>query len=147
MKNPAWQFEHSAVADVPRWFAWEFWSDLSNWERVQGEGVESIRLEVPFVAGTIGVIKMAEQDLQPWVISRFEAGRSATIETALQGAIFSIETHFEALDPGRTLISQRMTLDGDRADQHAQAMRVMETSAPQDLAKLVTAMESARSLG
>ena len=145
MNNPAWQFEHSAEAAVPRWFAWEFWSDVSNWERIEGAGVEWIRLEGPFARGAIGATKMPGQDPQRWVISHLEVGRSATIEMSLVGAIFSIETRFEALDQGHTLINQHMTLNGERADEYVAATSIFEMSAPQGLAKLVAAMESAKS--
>ena len=42
MPSPCWEFEHSSECDAPVEHAWAYWTDVSNWERLEGEAVESI---------------------------------------------------------------------------------------------------------
>ena len=48
------QFEHSVEcnADIP--FIWSFWTDVPNWKRIEGDGIEWIKLEGGFSEGTKG---------------------------------------------------------------------------------------------
>lgn len=115
MSAPEWKFVHSVEATVPSSSAWRFWTDVSNWERVEGESVEWIRLDGPFVEGAVGATKMPGQPPDRWRIAKLDPGVSATVEVALDGAVLSIETRFEAPAAERTVITQSMELSGSRA--------------------------------
>ena len=138
-----WHFEHSVECNANRSFAWSFWIDVSNWERLEGKAVEWIRLEGPFVVGTSGVTKMPGQDPQHWKITQIDPERSATVEMPLDGAVFCSTITLESVSPDRTKITQRMSLNGEKAAELAKGMQIFEEHAPQGLAKLAKAIESA----
>ena len=48
MSLTAWEFQHSINCDAPRPFVWTFWTDVSNWQKLEGEAVEWCRLDGPF---------------------------------------------------------------------------------------------------
>lgn len=141
MKDAAWEFQHSAECKASKSFAWSFWTDVSNWERLEGKAVEWIKIHGPFAVGTSGETKMPEQALQPWTITQMEPEHSATIELPVAGAVFVNEMHMESLSPQRTRITQRLSLTGEKAKELAGAMGMFETSAPQGLAKLARTIE------
>lgn len=146
MSEAAWQFEHAVECKVNRSFVWSFWTDVSNWERIEGKAVEWIKLHGPFALGTFGETKMPGQEPQRWKIAQIDPGHSATIEMAVAGALFHNEMILESISPDQTRIVQRMSLTGEKALALAEGMKVFETSAPQGLAKLAKAIELARSV-
>ena len=141
MKDAAWEFQHSAECKASKSFAWSFWTDVSNWERLEGTAVEWIKIHGPFAAGTSGETKMPEQPPQPWTITQLEPEQSAIIEMPVAGAIFVNEMRMESLSPQHTRITQRLSLGGEKAQELAGAMGMFETSAPQGLAKLARTIE------
>ncbi|MCB0628253.1 MAG: hypothetical protein R2824_30380 [Saprospiraceae bacterium] len=143
MSITAWQFEHSVVCNASRSFAWSFWTDVSNWERLEGATVEWIKIDGPFAAGTLGATKSPGQDPQYWKITQLDLERSATIEVTLDGAVFKNRMVLESITQEQTRIIQRMSLAGEKAAGFAEGMRMFETSAPQGLGKLAKAIESA----
>ncbi len=146
MSEAAWQFEHAVECKVNRSFVWSFWTNVSNWERIEGKAVEWIKLHGPFTLGVGGETKMPGQDPQKWKIVQIDPGHSATIEMAVAGALFHNKMIFKSISPNQTQILQRMSLTGAKAKDLAEGMRVFETSAPQGLAKLAEAIELARSV-
>lgn len=143
MNKAAWQFEHSIECAANRSFVWSFWTDISNWERLEGNAVEWIRLHGPFAEGTSGETKMPGQDAILWEIVRLDHERWAKIEMPLDGAIFCNVMRFEAITPDQTRITQRMFLYGDKASFLAEGMQPFAENAPQGLAKLVYEIEAA----
>ena len=143
MNEPAWQFEHSVECNVNRAFVWSYWTDISNWERLEGKAVEWIRLEGPFVEGASGATKTPGQDPQHWQITRVEPQHTATIELPLDGAIFYNVLLLESISTDQTRIIQRLSLGGEKAADYAKGMQMFEESAPQGLAKLAEAIEVA----
>lgn len=141
--EPAWSFEQSIECRAPRSFAWSFWSDVSNWERLEGDAVEYIRIEGPFEAGSTGATKMPGQDPHYWTISHLEDGISGTVDMPLEGALFKTKITFESTDEDRTSIKQQMSLSGPKANDMAPGMTIFEESAPLGLAKLSNAIEAA----
>ncbi|MBX2873614.1 MAG: hypothetical protein KTR30_15980 [Saprospiraceae bacterium] len=145
MSKTAWEFQHFVECKAAKSFAWAFWTDVSNWERIEGKAVEWIKLHGPFTLGTFGETKMPGQEPQKWRIGQIDLGHSATIEMVIPGALFQNEMILESISPDQTRIVQRMSLTGDKAQDLAEGMRVFETSAPQGLAKLARAIEAANS--
>ena len=50
--EPAWTIEHSIDCAVAPEFAWNFWTDVSNW--VLDADVESVEIDGPFSSGARG---------------------------------------------------------------------------------------------
>lgn len=142
-KTPIWDFEHSVECNASRAFAWAFWTDVSNWERLEGEAVESIRLDGPFEAGSQGVTKSPGQEPRHWSIADMEPEASATIEMSFDGATFLNHMVFETLDGNRTRITQRMSLLGDVPSDMLQGIKTFESTAPEGLARMASVIELA----
>ena len=138
-----WQFEHSVECKANKAFVWSFWTDVTNWERLEGNAVEWIKLDGPFVKGASGATKMPGLDPQNWEISALQPEISATIKMSLEGAIFYNQMSFESTSNDQTLITQSMSLTGPKAPELAPGMKAFEDNAPQGLAKLAKAIESA----
>lgn len=143
MSETAWQFEHSIECNADRAFVWSFWTDVSNWERLEGDSVDWIKLDGPFAEGTPGATKTPGQDPLNWKIAQVDPERSATIEMPLDGAVFFNVMTLESVSANRTRITQRMSLAGEKASDIAKGMEMFETTAPQGLAKLAKTIESA----
>lgn len=143
MGDTAWQFEHSVECNSDKSFAWAFWTDVFNWERLEGKAVKWIKLKGPFAVGTSGATKTPSQDPFNWKITQLDPERSATIEMPLDGAVFCNVMIMESIHPNRTQITQRLSLTGKKAADFTEGMQTFETSAPQGLAKLAKAIESA----
>ena len=111
MNNPAWQFEHSAECKASKSFAWSFWTDVSNWERLEGKAVDWIKLDGAFIEGTTGVTKMPGQEPQAWKIVQLNPKQSATIEMTLGGAVFHNRMLMESISEDRTKITQYMSFN------------------------------------
>lgn len=141
MEDAAWEFQHSVECKAAKSFAWLFWTNVSNWERLEGKAVEWIKIHGPFAVGTAGETKMPEQPPQPWTITQLEPENSARIEMPVAGAIFVNEMRMETLSSERIRIVQRLSLVGEKAQELAGAMGMFETSAPQGLAKLARTIE------
>ncbi|MFS4449007.1 hypothetical protein [Maribacter sp. 2307UL18-2] len=143
MDETTWQFEHSVECDADRSFAWSFWTDVSNWERLEGKAVEWIELKGAFAVGTKGITKTAGQNPHYWEITQLDPERSATIEIPLDGATFYNVMRMESIDSGRTRIIQCLGLSGIKAQDFGESMQMFENSAPQGLEKLAKTIESA----
>lgn len=143
MNEPTWQFEHSIACNTNKSFAWTYWTDISNWQRLEGKAVEWIKLDGPFEVGSSGITKMPGQAPHHWQITQLDPEQSATITMPLDGAMFYNEFMMESISPNRTRFIQRLSLAGTKAPDYTEGIRMFETSAPQGLAKLVEAIESA----
>lgn len=144
MTTPVWEFENSVECAASRPFAWRFWTNVSNWEEIEGDSIESIRLDGDFAVGTQGTTKAPGQEPRQWIISELVPERFATIEMALDGAVFSNRMTFDSVSSERTRITQRMALHGERAHTLVEGIRAFEMTAPQGLARLASAIEFAR---
>jgi len=143
MEDMVWHFEHSVECHSDKSFAWAFWTDVSNWERLEGNAVEWIRLQGPFAVGTSGTTKTPGQDPYVWEITYLEPERCAMIQMPLEGAVFYNTMIMESIGPRQTRIIQRLGLGGTKARDFIQGIQTFETSAPEGLAKLARSIESA----
>lgn len=141
MKDTDPQFKHTVTCNAPKYFAWAFWTEISNWEKVEGDTVEWIRLEGPFETGTKGMTKTPGQDPQHWSIVEVAHEDYAIIEIELPGAILHNTMRFKALSDDLTLITQSMLLTGPNASDFAEGMEMLKKSAPAGLSKLVKTIE------
>lgn len=144
MSTTAWEFEHTVECSASRSFVWAFWTDVSNWERIEDDAVEWIRLEGPFEAGTRGVTKLPGQEPRSWVISRVAVQESAKIDMPVDDAVFVNQMTLESIDDGHTRIRQRLALEGEVPTELVEGMRTFESTAPEGLAKLASAIEESQ---
>jgi Polyketide cyclase / dehydrase and lipid transport len=137
-----YKFEHAVECPVGRDFAWRFWSDVGNWAAVDSS-VEWVKLDGPFARGTKGTTKPRGFAVTEWVLAEVQDGRSAVIEVAAPGAVLRFSWAFEEQAAGVTRITQRVSLEGERAGDYAGAMKEFEAGIPAGMSNLARAMARA----
>jgi uncharacterized protein YndB with AHSA1/START domain len=135
-------FTHSVECPVGREFAWAFWSDVENWARVD-PSVDSVKLDGPFVAGARGETRPRGGEMVEWTIAEVSEGRGAVVEINLSGALLKFAWTFEETEGGGARMTQRVTLEGERAGDYAEGMRELERGIPVGMCKLAEAMARA----
>jgi hypothetical protein len=75
-------------------------------------------LDTPFVTGSYGVTHLPGQEPLHWLIREVTPPNAATIELSLDGAALSFEWRFVGLADGRTRLTQRIVLKGEKADMY-----------------------------
>ncbi|MBZ5607393.1 MAG: SRPBCC family protein [Acidobacteriia bacterium] len=139
----AWTFEHSVDCGVPAEFAWNFWTNVSNW--ALDPDVESVEIDGPFTAGARGFTNSRSSGRVEWRIVEAQPGK-AVIEFPLKNAVGRFVWTFEAMG-GRTRITQRCTLHGEQAGVYAKAVGPsLEAGIPAGMRKLCEAMEKSARL-
>ena len=96
-------------------------------------------MDGPFAAGTHGITKTADQK-SLWRIAKVEPGKSAVITMSVGGTDLEIEWHFSEVTADSTLMSQKMTFRGPRAEEAAE---IFKSTMPEGMAKLARAIEDA----
>jgi hypothetical protein len=144
MNGDAWNFEHSVECQATKDFAWQFWSNVKNWEVVD-PGVEWVRIDGPFASGTKGVTKPRGSDLAEWTLVDVQPGKSAIVEIAIPGAIVRFKWIFEDSEQGGAKLIQKVTLEGEQADNYTEGMKGLEQGIPSGMQKLADAIDKAAS--
>ena len=140
-----WNFEHSVECQASRDFAWRFWTNIDNWAVVD-PAVESAALDGPFAAGTKGTTITRDSPPVEWQIIEVHEGSSARIEIPAPGAVVKCFWKFEESASGGTRITQRMSLEGEKADDYVATLApAMENGIPQGMQKLANAVNRAAS--
>jgi hypothetical protein len=111
MSEIAWQLEHSVEAYVSPTFAWNFMTDVKNWDDPPAE----FTLEGSFAPGTRGITRMPGQAAMGWYIREVVPDTFYAVEAPLDRATLSFEWRFEAVSEARTLLKQRIILVGENA--------------------------------
>jgi len=137
--EPVWQFQHSVECNVPRHFAWSYWTDIANWN----EPPASFHLEGSFEAGSRLTTSLPGQTLHSVIRKIVNGSRSdeAIIDMQLPGAILSFQWRFDSLSEDRTGITQRLTLSGANAGALVAQASILEKSTPEGMDKLAAAIE------
>lgn len=117
---PACQLEHSVEADVSPSFAWNWRTDVKNWD----DPPARFQLDGPFASGSCGTTVLPGQAPLHWRIRDVQPGRSFVIEMPLDQAVLSFEWRFDAVADRRTRITQRIVLSGDNASAFAEQVQV-----------------------
>jgi Polyketide cyclase / dehydrase and lipid transport len=136
----SWDFEYSVECPVDRDFAWNFWTDVNNWVVVE-PSVDWVKLDGPFAAGTKGTTKPRNSDQVEWLIVEVQDRRRAVIDISVPGAVMRFDWRFEEITGGRTRITQRASLEGERAADYEAVARQMEEGMPQGMQKLADSIE------
>lgn len=130
----AWEFTHSVDCPVSREFAWQFWSTVENW--LFDTSAESVTLDGPFAAGTRGTTKPRGLDPLNWQLVEVDEGRNAVIEIDLPGAVTRFRWEFAELSDTVTHITQRVTLEGERAEDYMAGAAELEKGIPEGMRML-----------
>jgi hypothetical protein len=115
MSDVALRFEYSVEADVSRAFAWQFRTDVANWDDPPAQ----FAMEGPFVEGARGTTLLPGQEALHWRIREVRQGDSFVMEMPLEGATLSFEWYFDPVSENRTKLRQRIVLSGDNAGAYA----------------------------
>ena len=136
-----WIFEHSVECKVDRAFAWQFWSDVSNWADVDSSA-ESISIDGPFQSGAKGHTKLRDREPIEWLLEDAQAGHSAVFLIPVPGAALRFAWKFEDSGTGRTRMTQRATLEGERAQDFIPTLAPeLEHGIPAGMRKLADTVE------
>ena len=111
MKDIACQLEHSVEAEVSPSFAWDWRTDIRNWDDPPAQ----FRLDGPFATGSWGTTLFPGQEPLRWQIREVRPGVAFIIEMPLDGAVLVFEWLFDAVSTDRTRITQRIVLSGANA--------------------------------
>ena len=137
--EPVWGFQHSVDCNVPRQFAWSYWTNIANWN----EPPATIHLDGPFVTGAHLTTHLPDQTLHSVVREITGGSRSneAIIDMQLPGAILSSHWTFESLSDERTRITQRFALSGANAEALVAQASMLEKTVPEGMERLAAAIE------
>ncbi len=135
-----WEMTHSVETNASLAFAWDYWTNIANWDDPPAE----FELDGPFAAGSRGVTRLPGQGPLHWVIREVTPLNATTIEMSLDGAALSFEWRFVGLADGRTRLTQRIVLKGEKADMYlSQVKAAFAVNLPDGMKKLATAMANA----
>ncbi len=119
MTNIACQLEHSVEAEVRPSFAWNWRTDVKNWNDPPAQ----FELDGPFAKGSWGTTRFPGQEPLRWQIADVQPGISFVIVMTLDQAVLSFEWLFVAVSDHRTRITQLIVLSGDNAAAYADQVR------------------------
>jgi hypothetical protein len=132
----AWEFQHSVQCNATRRFAWNYWTNIENWD----DPPAKFHLDGPFSDGARLTTILPGQTFQS-VIRDVRPEREATIEMQLQDAVLSFHWKFEDLADDRVRITQRLVLQGANAKSFLAQVGVFEQSVPAGMKKVAAAIE------
>jgi hypothetical protein len=142
MTNIACQLEHSVEAEVSPAFAWNWRTNIKNWDDPPAQ----FQLDGPFAKGSSGTTLFPGQAPIHWQIRDVRPGASFIIEMLLDRAVLSFEWLFDAVSPHRTRITQRIVLSGDNAAAYADQVRVgFGSTLPDGMKRIAAALVRAES--
>jgi hypothetical protein len=138
--EPVWKFEYSIDCHAAAQFAWAYWTNISNWSDPPAE----FELDGPFAPGSRLTTKLPGREPLQSVIRTVTAGREATIDMQLPGAVLSFYWRFEGLSAEEsTRLTQRLTLSGADAQDYVKDVSVFERTVPDGMRRLAETISSA----
>ena len=147
MNDVVYQVEHSVEAPVSPAFAWDWRTDVTNWD----DPPARFQLDGPFAAGSCGTTRLPGREPLRWQIRAVRPGRSFVIDMPLDRATLSFEWRFDAVSDRRTRLSQRIVLAGENAAAYEPQVRAaFGTNLPDGMSRIaaaVTAAAATRSAG
>ena len=140
MATVPWEITHSVETNASLAFAWQYWTNIANWDDPPAE----FELDGPFAIGSRGATRLPGQEPLRWLIREITPPNAATIEMSLEGAALSFEWRFVGLADGRTRLTQRIVLEGEKADIYFSQVKAAFTANLSDgMNKLATEMANA----
>lgn len=136
-----WTFEHSVECKADRTFAWQFWTNVSNWPVVDSS-VESAALDGPFRSGAKITTKPRGGDAIKGQLEDVHDGRSAVVIIHVPGAALRCTWKFEDSGTRKTRITQQATIEGEKSQDYVSAVAPeMEKGIPQGMQRLAETIE------
>src|ERR1700722_19270452 len=136
MANILWEVTHAVETNASPEFGWNYWTDVANWD----DPPAIFQLEGPFDAGSRGTTRLPGQDPLHWLVREVTPPNTATIEMGLHRATLSFEWRFVGLADGRTRLTQRIVLQGEKAYAYLPQVKAVFTANLADgMNKLATA--------
>jgi hypothetical protein len=136
----SWEITHSVETNASPAFAWNYWTEVTNWD----DPPAKFELDGPFACGSRGTTRLPGQEPPQWFIREVNPPHAATIEMQLEGATVSFEWRLVGLTDGRTRLTQRVVLKGEKADMYLSQLKAAFTAnLPDGMNKLATAMANA----
>ena len=140
MNDIVYQVEHSVEVPVSPAFAWDWRTDVKNWDDPPAQ----FQLDGPFGAGSWGTTRLPGQEPLRWQIRDVQPERSFVIEMPLDRATLSFEWRFDAVSDRHTRLSQRIVLAGDNAAAYApQVQAVFGANLPDGMRRIAAAIAAA----
>jgi hypothetical protein len=140
MNDVVYQVEHSVEAPVSPAFAWDWRTDVKNWDDPPAQ----FQLDGPFATGSWGTTRLPGQEPLRWQIRDVQPGRSFTIEMPLDRATLSFEWRFDAVSDRRTRLWQRIVLVGDNGAAYAAQVRAaFGSNLPDGMNRIAAALAAA----
>ena len=145
MTTGAWEIAHVVETDASPGFAWKYWTNVAHWADPPAE----FALEGPFAPGARGITRLPGQGPLYWVIRGVAAPNSATIELPVgEGASIFFNWRVDGLGDGRTRLTQRIMLAGEKADAFLEQAKAAFSTSPADgMRRLAAAMGEAERSG
>lgn len=145
MTTGAWEITHTVETSASPGFAWNYWTNVAHWDDPPAE----FALEAPFAPGAQGTTRLPGQEPLHWVIREVAAPNSATIELPVgEGVSVFFKWRVDGLDDGRTRLTQRIVLAGEKADAFLEQAKAAFSTSPADgMRRLAAAMAEAERSG
>jgi hypothetical protein len=145
MTTGLWEITHTVETSASPGLAWNYWTNVAHWDDPPAE----FALEGPFAPGSRGTTRLPGQEPSSWVIREVAAPNSATIELKVgEGVSIFFKWRVDGLDDGRTRLTQRIMLAGEKADAFLdQAKAAFSTSPADGMRRLAAAMGEAERSG
>ena len=138
-----WTFEHSVECRADREFVWRFWTNVSNWPKVDSSA-DAVWLDGPFRSGARGRTKPLGREPIEWQLEDVQDGRTALFIIPVPSAALRFAWKFEDSETGGTRMTQRATIEGDRAQDYILTVAPeLENGIPQGMQKLSDAIDQA----
>jgi len=140
----AWEISHSVETNASLAFAWNYWTEVANWD----DPPAKFELQGPFASGACGITRLPGQEPLQWFIREVMPPHGARIEMPLDGATVSFEWRLAGLSDGRTTLTQRIFLKGEQAEMYLpQVQAAFTANLALGMNKLAAAMASAERSG
>ena len=139
MSQVVWEASHSVETQASVEFAWRYWTDVRNWD----DPPARFEFSGPFVSGARGLTHLPGQSPIEWFVRDVKAGSRATVEIPANGAFLAFEWSFEPAGKARTLLTQRVVLQGENAQDYLSYAKTLEENLPHGMKKMASAMERA----
>jgi hypothetical protein len=118
MSKAAWETEHFVETHASQRFAWEFMTDVANWN----DPPARFHLDGPFVTGAQGTTQMPDQPAQHWQLRDVTPLDSYTVEFSLDRATLSFKWMFHPVS-GRTRLTQSVQLSGENTAEYRDSVQ------------------------
>ncbi len=143
MRNSAWEIAHSVETHATQAFAWEFMSNVANWN----DPPARFQILSPFVTGGRGTTQMPDQPPQEWQLADVTPMESYTIEFPLDRASLSFKWTFHPLSD-RTRLTQHIRLLGENASEYlATVQQTFSSNLAPGMERIAAAIDRAYASG